>query len=101
MKDFENDICIDESVIDDSNVHQKHDDHYVSRRDDCGETIDIIEKRLLLRGIPEDYHKVVVRNYNICQAFKYIDRLDAKDEGDKELDKSLNYLFRSRHKRWM
>ena len=81
--------------------HSKHDKHYSSRRDDYGETIDIIEKRLLLRGIPKKFHEKIVRNYNICQAFKYLDRLDAKDEGDKELDKSLNYLFRSRYKRWM
>jgi hypothetical protein len=76
-----------------------HDEHYEKRRKDGVETIDIIE-RLMVHNIPEEYHRQVLMNYNVAQAFKYMDRLGSKDEAEKELAKAENYLHRARTAEW-
>jgi len=76
-----------------------HDEHYKNRENDGVETIDIIE-RLMVHNIPEEYHSQVLMNYSVAQAFKYMDRLGAKDDAIKELDKACNYLHRAKTGEW-
>lgn len=76
-----------------------HCEHYASRKDKCGETIDIME-RLMCHDIPEELHSIVLRNFNVAQAFKYMDRLGAKDTADKELNKAENCIHRARTGVW-
>jgi len=74
-------------------------DHYKKRIKDGIETINICE-RLMCNGIPEDLWDRVIRNFNIAQSFKYIDRFGAK--GDTEgafmcdLEKAEDYIYRAK-----
>lgn len=76
-----------------------HDDHYATRRDDF-ETIKT-QLRMMVHRIPEEFHEVVIRNFQVATAFKYMDRLGEKDDFNKELDKAINYLTRARTGDWV
>lgn len=78
-----------------------HDEHYKSK-DGTIETIDIIE-RLVCNGVPFELYDTVKRNYNVAQAFKYMDRQGKKASEDvsKELMKAENYIHRARTGKWI
>jgi len=74
-----------------------HDEHYKGK---CFEPVEVMES-ILLNGVPDEYHVIILQNFRSSMAFKYQSRLNLKDEAGKELQKAENWLHRAKTGEWL
>lgn len=79
--------------------HAVHDEHYRRVESRGVEPIEVAET-IICNQIPEEYHAILKRNYNMAQANKYFMRCGVKEDPIKELEKASNYLHRAMHGKW-
>ena len=76
-----------------------HDEHYRKIEKQGVEPIVVLESQIC-RGLPEELHATVKRNFNVAMATKYLLRLGEKDAGATEIAKAQNYLHRAMTGEW-